>query len=57
MENHTLIVLVALILLTIIVVWALYLRIDGTLLAGVIGIFGYAVGYKHRTKRVPSTSF
>lgn len=44
MEDRTLIVIAAMIMLTLIMMWALYLGINGTTLAVVIGIFGFIVG-------------
>lgn len=48
MDMESCIVIWALGLLAILEMWALYLGHNGALLAGVIAIFGYAAGYKHR---------
>lgn len=53
MKDQAVITLAALGLLALIMCWALYLGYDGTLLAGVIGIFGCVVGYKAKAARVP----
>lgn len=44
MNDHTQLAIVALIALTIIVCIALYMRIDGVVLAGALAIIGAAVG-------------
>jgi hypothetical protein len=44
MEDKSIITLAALILLSLIELYALSLGMDGTLLAAVVGIFAFAVG-------------
>ncbi len=56
MKDQAVVTIIALGFLALIMCWALYLGYDGTLLAGVIGIFGVVVGYKAKAARVPDNT-
>lgn len=51
MEDQTIIILTALILLAVIEILAMMIGIDGAALATVLAIFGGVVGYSAKAKR------
>ena len=51
MEDKTLIIIVALIVLAVVEIAALGMGYDGAILASVVGIFAYTVGFKHHSRR------